>query len=210
VLRPQGRRGEVLAELHTDFPERFKERRQLSGLAADGSRRELQLEEHWFHKGGVVLKFAGVESISDAGQLAGMELQVAGDERVKLETGAAYISEIVGCEVWVTSAGKQRLLGAVGEVRFGAGEAPLLVVRKPTLPLREKGGAPRGSVAQEFLVPYAEEFVTAVNFPKRRIEMQLPEGLLELEAPLDEEEKRQQKAEADEMRAAGVRRKRRK
>jgi len=47
----------------------------LSGLAADGTRRELQLEEHWFHKGGVVLKFAGVESISDAEQLAGLELQ---------------------------------------------------------------------------------------------------------------------------------------
>ena len=53
-----------MAELHTDFPERFQQRRQLSGLAANGSRRELQLEEHWFHKGGVVLKFAGVESIS--------------------------------------------------------------------------------------------------------------------------------------------------
>jgi 16S rRNA processing protein RimM len=92
VLRPQGRRGEVLAKLHTDFPERFNERRQLSGLAADGSRRELRLEEHWLHKGGVVLKFAGVESISDAGQLAGLELQVPSDERTKLEAGAAYIS----------------------------------------------------------------------------------------------------------------------
>ena len=47
-----------MAELHTDFPERFQQRRQLSGLAANGSRRELQVEEHWFHKGGVVLKFA--------------------------------------------------------------------------------------------------------------------------------------------------------
>ena len=73
MLGPQGRRGEVLAKLHTDFPERFQERRQLSGLAANGTRRELQLEEHWFHKGGVVLKFAGVESISDAEQLAGLE-----------------------------------------------------------------------------------------------------------------------------------------
>ena len=76
MLGPQGRRGEVLAKLHTDFPERFEERRQLSGFAADGSRRELQLEEHWFHKGGVVLKFAGVDSISDAEQLAGLELQI--------------------------------------------------------------------------------------------------------------------------------------
>jgi 16S rRNA processing protein RimM len=210
VLRPQGRRGEVLAELHTDFPERFNERGQLSGLAADGNRRYLQLEEHWFHKGGVVLKFAGVESISDAGQLAGMELQVPSAERAKLEAGAAYVSEIVGCEVWVTSACKQQLLGTVAEVQFGAGEAPLLVVRNPRLSLREKGGAPEGTQEQEFLVPYAEEFVTAANFTKRRIEMHLPEGLLELDDPLSAEEKQQQESEADEIRAAGVRRKQRK
>jgi 16S rRNA processing protein RimM len=207
VLRPQGRRGEVLAELHTDFPQRFNERRQLSGLAADGNRRELWLEEHWFHKGGVVLKFAGVENISDAAQLAGLELQVPSDERAKLEAGAAYISEIVGCEVWTTRAGKQQLLGTVTEVQFGAGDAPLLVIRKPTLSPTEggKGGAPK-----EMLVPYAAEFVTAANFTERRIEMQLPEGLLELEGPLDAEEKQRQKVEADEMRAAGVRRKGRK
>jgi 16S rRNA processing protein RimM len=210
VLRPQGRRGEVLAQLHTDFPERFNERRLLSGLAGDGSRRELQLEEHWFHKGGVVLKFAGVESIGDAGQLAGMELQVPSDERAKLEAGAAYVSEIVGCEVWVTSAGKQQLLGTIAEVQFGAGEAPLLVVRRPTTLLREKGGAPGGTQEQEFLVPYAAEFVTAANFTERRIEMQLPDGLLELEDPLDAEEKQRQKLEADEVRAEGVRRKGRK
>ena len=91
-----------MAELHTDFPERFQQRRQLSGLAANGGRRELQVEEHWFHKGGVVLKFAGVDSISDAEQLAGLELQVPLGQRAELETGAAYVSDVVGCEVWVT------------------------------------------------------------------------------------------------------------
>jgi len=196
VLRPQGRRGEVLAELHTDFPERFEDRRHLLGLAADGSRWELQLEEHWFHKRGVVLKFAGVESISEAAQLAGMELQIPGDERAKLEAGAAYVSEIVGCEVWVTRAGEQRLLGAVTEVQFGAGEAPLVVVG--------------GSNEREFLVPFAEEFVKTADFAGRRIELDLPEGLLELDAPLSAEEKRQQRSEAGEARRAGAERKRRK
>jgi 16S rRNA processing protein RimM len=205
VLRPQGRRGEVLAELHTDFPERFEERRQLSGLATDDSRRELQIEEYWLHKGGVVLKFAGIESIGDAEQLAGMELQIPHDERARLEADAAYVSEIVGCEVWLTGVDGQRLLGTVAEVQFGAGEAPLLVVRKPVPLFGEKDGAP-----EEFLVPYAEQFVTAGNFAERRIEMQLPEGLLELEAPLSPEEKQQQKHEAGETRAAAVRRKRRK
>jgi 16S rRNA processing protein RimM len=193
VLRPQGRRGEVLADLHTDFPERFEERRELSGLAANGSRHELQLEEHWFHKGGVVLKFAGVDSISDAEQLKGLELQVPSQQRTELEAGAAYVSEIVGSEVFVGADGGQ-LLGTVSDVQFGAGEAPLLVVR-------------RAGSGREVLLPFAAEFVKKSDLPGRRIEMQLPEGLLDLDAPLSDDEKRRQKAEADEVRAAGERRK---
>jgi 16S rRNA processing protein RimM len=168
----------------------------LSGLAVDGTRRELQLEEHWFHKGGVVLKFAGVESISDAEQLAGLELQIPFEQRVELEEGAAYVSDVVGCEVWIRNADGQRLLGTVSEVQFGAGEAPLLVVRA-------KSGA-----GQEILVPYAEEFLKSVDFRQRRIEMELPEGLLALDSPLSGDEKQRQKTEADEARSAGVRRKR--
>jgi 16S rRNA processing protein RimM len=187
-----------MAELHTDFPERFQERRQLSGLAANGTRRELQLEEHWFHKGGVVLKFAGVDSISDAELLAGLELQVPFEQRAELEDDAAYVSDVVGCEVWIGAGDGQQLLGTVSEVQFGAGEAPLLVVRA-------KIGAER-----EILVPYAEEFLKSVDFQQRRIEMELPEGLIALDAPLSREEKQQQKTEADEVRSAGVRRKRRK
>ena len=201
MLKPQGRRGEVLAELHTDFPERFAERRELSGLALDGSRRELQLEEHWFHKGGVVLKFAGVDDISAAGQLAGLELQVPQEQRSQLEAGAAYVSELVGCDVW----DGQRFLGRVSEVQFGAGEAPLLVVTLPVCAARPTGG---GSKTTELLVPFAEEFVTKLDLEGRRIDMQLPEGLLDVDAPLSEEEKQRQKGEAGEARSAGERRKR--
>ena len=148
-----------------------------------------RLEDHWFHKGGVVLKFAGVDSISDAEQLGRLELQVPREERTELEAGAAYVSEIVGCEVWVTKAGDPQLLGTVTEVQFGAGEAPLLMV---------KGQGDQ----QEILLPYAEEFLKSADFAARRIEMQLPEGLLELQAPLSAEEKARQKSEADEARAA--------
>ncbi len=185
-----------MAELHTDFPERFQERRQLSGLAADGSRRLLQLEEHWFHKGGVVLKFAGVDSISDAEQLARLELQVPIEQRSELEAGAAYVSDVVGCEVWIKVADGQQLLGTVSEVQFGAGEAPLLVVRT------------KADAEQEVLVPYAEEFLKSADLEHRRIEMELPDGLLALDSPLSGEEKQRQKTEADEARSAGVRRKR--
>jgi 16S rRNA processing protein RimM len=199
VLGPQGRRGEVLAELHTDFPERFEERRLLSGLAANGSRRELQLEEHWFHKGGVVLKFAGVDSISDAEQLKGLELQLPSEQRAELEAGAAYVSEIVGCEVWVADGGDLKLLGTVGDVQFGAGEAPLLAVRRAT--------GSQGVSGEEVLIPFATEFLQKFDVAARRIEMRLPEGLLDMDAPLSGEEKQRQKSEADEARAAGERRK---
>jgi 16S rRNA processing protein RimM len=194
-LGPQGRRGEVLAELHTDFPDRFEQRRTLWALAEDGSRRELQLEEHWFHKGGVVLKFAGVDSINDAETLAKLELQIPAEQRAELEEGAAFVSELVGCEFWTVSGGEPELLGTVKDLQFGAGEAPLLVIRRKI-----------GST-EDLLVPYAAEFVRSVDLQRRRIEMQLPEGLLELESPLSEDEKQRQKAEADEVRAAGIRRK---
>ena len=195
MLGPQGRRGEVLAELHTDFPERFEERRELSGLAANGQRRELQLEEHWLHKGGIVLKFAGVDSISDAEQLAGWEVQIPREQRAELEEGAAYVSELVGCEVWVDAEPDERLLGEIADVDLSGGAAPLLVVRN--------------AEGQEYLVPYAEEFLQSVDLACGRIQMKLPEGLLELQAPLSAEEKRRQKSEADEARAAGERKKRR-
>jgi 16S rRNA processing protein RimM len=198
VLGPQGRRGEVLAELHTDFPERFEERRALSALAADGSRRELRLERHWFHKRGVVLKFADVDSIGDAEQLARLELQVPREQRTELEAGAAYVSEIIGCEVWVGKAGDRHLLGTVAEVQFGTGEAPLLVVRRD-YELGEKR-------ERELLIPYAEEFVEVADFAKRRIDMRLPEGLLELHAPLSEEERQRQKSEAEEARSVRAKR----
>ncbi len=194
MLRPQGRRGEVLAELHTDFPERFEERRQLWGLAADGSRRELQLEEHWFHKGAVVLKLAGVDSISEAEALKGWELQVPEEQRAKLEDGATYVSDIVGSDVWINDG--QRFLGRVSEVQFGAGEAPLLVVKLPVC-----------AVQNEVLVPFAQAYVKKFDVPGKRIDMELPEGLLELDTPLTAEEKERQMLEADEAREAGESRK---
>ena len=165
-------------------------------MAADGSRRELQTEGHWFHKGGVVLKFVGVDCISDAEQLAGMELQIPQEQRAELEAGAAYVSDLVGCEVLVHTADGLVAIGSVTDVQFGAGEAPLLVVK-----------GKRGEREQEYLVPYAEEFLKQTDLERRRIEMELPEGLLEVQAPLSTEEKQRQKLEADEARAAGERRK---
>src|SRR3954469_20864662 len=84
VVKTQGRHGEVAAELHTDFPEKFAERKNLFALDADGKRRELRLEEFWSHKNYVVLKFAGVDSISDAEALVGSEIQVPREQRAEI------------------------------------------------------------------------------------------------------------------------------
>ena len=185
----------MLAELHTDFPERFAERKTLWGLAANGDRRELHLEEHWLHKGGVVLKFAGVDSINDAEQLKALEIQLPGEERAELEDGASYVSDLVGCQVWVGPPDSPELLGTVSDVQFGAGEAPLLVVRRAD--------------GREVDLPYAAEFVKRQDVKERRIQMQLPQGLLDLDAPLSTDEKQRQESEAGEARSAGERRKRR-
>ena len=162
MVKPQGRRGEVAAELLTDFPERFAERRRLFALRRDGTRRELQVESHWPHKGRMVFKFAGVDSISAAEELKGCELQIAEAERAELEAGPAYVGDLIGCVV--SDGGRE--LGEIAEIQFGAGDAPLLVVRRGT---------------KEWLVPFAAEFVTRLDIAAKRLEMRLPEGLLEVD-----------------------------
>lgn len=176
VVKTQGRHGEVAAELHTDFPEKFAERKRLFALDASGSRRELQLEEHWLHKSYVVLKFAGVESISEAEALVGCEIQVPREQRVELDAGA-YVSDLIGCEVF----DQGRAIGSVKDVQFGAGEAPLLVVNE-------------GS--KEILIPFAQEFIVEIDVQGKRIEIKLPVGMLQIDAPLSEEEKAISKQEA--------------
>lgn len=173
MVKTQGRHGEVTAELHTDFPERFEDRRHIFALAEDGTRRELHLESFWPHKGQMILHFAGIASISDAEALIGSELQIPVRERAELEAGAVYVSELVGCTVWDA----EREIGKVSDVRFGAGEAPLLVVQG----------------AKEYEVPFAQAFLQKVDVGAKQIRMLLPEGLLDVNAPLTDEEKQQQK-----------------
>jgi 16S rRNA processing protein RimM len=173
VIKTQGRRGEVAAELHTDFPERFEERRRIFALKADGGRQGLELESFWPHQDLMVLKFAGVDSISEAETLVGCELQITGGERAELEPGSAYVSDLAGCAVF----DGEREIGKVADVQFGAGEAPLLIVRG----------------AKEFEIPFAEAYLTSVDLAHKQIRMQLPEGMLDVNAPLTAEEKEQQK-----------------
>jgi 16S rRNA processing protein RimM len=142
-------------------------------LSDDGQRRELKIEELWPHKGLLILKFFGVDDMNDAESVVGCELQVPGGERAKLEAGWTYVSDLVGCAVF----DGDREIGTVSDLRFGAGEAPLLVVEGES----------------EYQIPYAEAFLKTVDLQQKRIVMQLPEGLLDLSAPLTAEEKERQK-----------------
>ncbi len=175
VLKTQGRHGEVAVEVHSDVPNRFRERMHLWSLAEDGSWRELEIEDLWPHKGQLILKFVGIDSISKAEELAGCELQVPGEQRAQLEPGWNYLSDLIGCAVF----DGDRELGNIGEVRFGAGEAPLLVVR---------------AGSKEYEIPYTEAYLQQVDLSRKQIRMSLPEGLLEVNAPLTAEEKLAQRA----------------
>jgi 16S rRNA processing protein RimM len=184
VAKTQGRIGEVAATLLTDFPERFATRKKLFALCdatgqrgarpgpVDRTRLELQLEAHWFHKGMVVLKFAGVDSISDAEALLGCEIQIPLGERAELADDEFYVSDLAGCTV--TDSGRE--IGRIKDVQFGSGEAPLLVVQGE----------------KEQLVPFAAAYIEKVDLEQRRVSMKLPAGLLELDAPLTQEEKQRQ------------------
>ena len=183
VAKTQGRHGEVAATLLTDFPELFEKRRKLFALgdsggkarqsgAAGPGRRMLDLDEHWFHKGMVVLKFAGVDSISDAETLVGSEIQIPRSERAALGSDEFYVSDLAGCTV--TDSGRE--IGRIKDVQFGSGEAPLLVIEGE----------------KEYLVPFAAAYIEKIALEQKRLEMKLPDGLLELDAPLNQEEKQRQ------------------
>jgi 16S rRNA processing protein RimM len=176
VVKTQGRRGEVAGEILSDIPGRFTVGMKLLALPQepDRQRRELEVEELWPHKGLLVLKFAGVDSISEAETLVGCELQVPRSQRSELQAGWNYVSDLVGCAVLDHG----REIGRIEDVQFGAGEAPLLVVRDPT--------------ARRLEVPFAEEYLDGVDVEKKKIRMNLPEGLLEVNAPLTAEEKQEQ------------------
>jgi len=175
-VKTQGRRGEVAAEILSDVPDRFAAGMKLLALPrnSNADRRELELEEFWPHKEFLVLKFAGVDSISEAETLVGSELQVPRSQRSELQAGWSYVSDLVGCAVL----DQGREIGRIEDVQFGAGEAALLIVRDAAGRLVE--------------IPFAEAYLDRVDVERKQVLMKLPEGLLEVNAPLTTEEKREQ------------------
>ena len=167
IRRPQGRKGEVFADLLTDFPEKFAQRKQLWLLDEKSAAppRQVELAHHWPHKGGVVLHFAGVDSISAAETLAGLGVVIPLEQRAAPGDDEAYIADLIGCTLIDVSGANPVEVGAIDDVDRSAGPAPLLIVKG-------KSG--------EVLVPFAKSFLRKLDLEAKRVEMALPEGLIDL------------------------------
>jgi 16S rRNA processing protein RimM len=177
IVRPQGRHGEVLADIFTDFPDCFSQRKGLFLRPPAGGRlgamREAKVESHWLHKGRVVLKFAQVDSIADAENLRGFDVVVAREERMPLEGDAVYVSDLLGVSVIDVSRGGDAVAGEITDVEpEGAGPA-MLVIRTPT--------------GEELLIPFVRAYLRKMDIAAKRLEMDLPAGLLTMQGPLENE-----------------------
>jgi 16S rRNA processing protein RimM len=191
ILRPQGRKGEVLADLLTDFPERFEEHPRVwlasrgfadsdgtgpdaPGLTNAGAQ-AAEVASHWLpvgkNAGRIVLHFAGIDTIERAEQLSGKVVIVPVADRLPLDAGAAYISDLIGCTVY----DRGTALGVVEGVQFPMSPdgsrrldeaAPLLAVRS--------------AEGDEILVPFAKAYSLGLDVAAKSIRMELPEGLADI------------------------------
>ena len=180
LLRPQGRKGEILADLLTDFPERFNDRARVylakPGFEGKSSEaHETQVVAHWLptgkNQGRIVLQFADINSISEAELWAGREVIIPLEERLPLDNEENYISDLIGCTVYDGP-------GAVGLIED---------VHFPTTPdgsRRLEDAAPLLAVSSqegnEILIPFVKAFLVRLNVQAKRVDMKLPAGLLEV------------------------------
>lgn len=179
LLRPQGRKGELLAELLTDFPELLVGREDVflvpPGFAGDrAGARSVAISSSWLpvgkNQGRVVLQIAGIETISDAETIAGLDVAVPGDQRLPLDEDSVYVSDLIGCDLF----DKEVPVGEITEVHFPVTAegtrlrdvAPMLIVQTDT--------------GEEVLVPFVKAFVKLMDLAARQLTMELPAGLVDV------------------------------
>lgn len=160
IVKPRGLKGEVAADLLTDFPERFDGLENVVGVRPDGNRIDLKLENSWFQKERVILKFAGCDSIEDVEQMRDVEICVPESETIELEDDEFFDWQLEGCKVLTT--GGREIGNVTGLMRTGGTE--ILVVK---------------GEGKEYLVPFARSICTEVDVENRLIHIDPPEGLLE-------------------------------
>jgi 16S rRNA processing protein RimM len=160
IVKTRGLRGEVIANVLTDFPERFDELKRVFAICNEGAASEIVIEKFWFQKGRIILKFAGFDSIETAETLRNCEICVPESEAVALEGDEFYDWELEDCAVETLEGEK---IGTVREI-MRTGGTEILVVK---------------SLEKEFLIPFAETICTEVDVKNKLIRIDAPEGLLE-------------------------------
>ncbi|NOT61840.1 MAG: 16S rRNA processing protein RimM [Acidobacteria bacterium] len=161
IARPQGIRGEVVADVLTDYPERFAERRQVWLGKTAAAARLIELEKARIHQHRVILKFKGCDTRNDAELLREQQVMIEREALVELPANEFFHFDLIGCAI-VTREGET--LGTVSDVQdFGA--APLLVTT-----INER----------EVMIPLADSICVEVDTAQKRILVELPEGLLDL------------------------------
>ena len=160
VVRPRGLKGEVMAEMLTDFPERFDGLEKVTAVLPDASRLELKIEDHWFQNERLVLKFADHDSIESAELLRDAEICIAESEAVDLDEDEFFDWQLEGCRVETVDG---ETIGSVREVQRTGGTENLLV----------------DGESKTYLIPFAESICVEVDVNKKLITIDPPEGLLE-------------------------------
>ena len=161
AVRPRGLKGEIVAELLTDFPERFEDVEELVLVAPDGERKSGRLEEYWFQNDRVILKLADYDDVETAKELVGFQFAVPESERVLLPEGQYYDWELEGCTVKV---GNESIGKVQSVIKTGGAEI---------LQIADENG-------KEHLVPLVDEIVLEIDTAEKLILVDPPEGLLDL------------------------------
>ena len=186
ILRARGNKGEVAAEILTDFPERLTKLEEVFLGAPQGNcePRRIALKSCWLsqnHRGQAIFHFENANSISEAEKLRGFEVLLPLEQRVALPAGQYFVSDLVGCSVFETPANPP----VVASSPCSLAEAPALLgtVRDVQFPGEEMPGTPLlevGTSQGELLIPLAVEICTKIDPAARRIDVVLPEGLRDL------------------------------
>jgi len=183
ILRPRGNRGEVAAELLTDFPERLGGRQTVWLASETRAPEEKGLLSFWIdrnHPGQGVFHLAGVASIDEAEKLRGLLVEIPLAQRAELPSGSYFVTDLIGCSVFE----RPRAVRTYASPPCSAAEAPALLGRVRDVYFPEPPGTPLLALetpAGELLVPLAEAICRSVDPAARRIEVELPEGLRELD-----------------------------
>ena len=185
ILRARGNKGEVAAELLTDFPERLKQQHEIFLTGNSAEPRQVTLQSFWVdrnHPGQCVFHFAGISSIDEAEKLRGFDVQIPREHRTVLPSGSYFVTDLIGCSVFELPATGPTVVSSPCSMA----EAPTLLgqVRDVYFPGEGQPGTPLLALDTsqgELLIPLAEDICRKIDLPARRMEVLLPDGLRNLD-----------------------------